>query len=212
MLGGDLPGAVLGFGGTLIGGNICEKGCTDPGGPCCQVQCTTVGGACCASGQLCCSGGSGIICCDGGATCTKDSNNLYNWCCPGGDAPMGCSAFGGTTLWLACRRPGQSCCGPWNPCDVGQYCANAEYGICCPTGQSFCAGSCCDGECITYTAGTVKSQFCCSKPQVLCGATDVGPICCAPNNCQKSATGKQICCPQPLCGGEVCCEPPATCQ
>lgn len=81
-----------------------------------------------------------------------------------------------------------------------------------PTGQSFCAGSCCDGECITYRAGTVQTQVCCPKPHVLCGATDVGPICCAPNNCQKSPTGKQICCASPLCGGEVCCESPAICQ
>lgn len=136
---GDIGGAILSFGGTIIGGNICENDCTKEGGPCCQVQCAT-GGPCCASGQFCCSGGSGIDCCDNGGTCTQDSNGLYNWCCGAGDDPVGCSAFGGTTLTLVCRRPGQACCGPWNACDVGQYCADAEYGICCPHGAILLRG------------------------------------------------------------------------
>ena len=190
----------------------CDDGCAKPGAPCCAVQCGA--DVCCATGQSCCNGlQTGNACCDSGSVCVAGPANSgtiypYAYCCPGGSDPKGCqvSDTGGDTA-LYCRQPNQTCCGVWGACASGQYCANGEYFTCCPNGQVFCSGACCNGTCMTLNAGTnAENQVCCPTQNV-CGNS-----CCAPNQtCLTSPAGQKICCgEQPLCGA-VCCESPATC-
>jgi hypothetical protein len=164
---------------------------------------------CCSSDQFCCGTQPGGYCCDNGSICVKGQLEiwLYSYCCSAGSDPAGGQTdVGGRQLVAYCRQADQTCCGPFGPCNRGQYCADATFCICCPAGQSFCGGNCCDGTCLTYNKGTsAENRVCCPKPTV-------GPICCAPNNCQTSASGGQVCCAHPPLCGELCCEPPATCH
>jgi hypothetical protein len=198
----------------------CMNNCNNPGGPCCSVSCSS--GTCCATGQSCCGGTGGTppTCCDDGSVCVSgifDGVYQYSYCCPAGSAPAGCQyTDDGFNVTMYCRQPNQTCCGYEGVCNSGQTCVNAEWGICCPSGQDYCADAltCCDGKCITYNRGTsAETQVCCPKPNVIWGdSTPAGnPTCCAPENCRTSSTGKRVCCDHPPCG-DVCCESPATCH
>ena len=209
------PIAALGaLGGCVKNYYDCENNCSKPGGPCCSIQCNG-GQYCCATGQTCCGGlqGTPPTCCDAGAVCVSgiyEGVYQYSYCCPGGT--VGCQASNGAgQVALYCRQPNGSCCGMYGPCGPGQSCVDAEYGICCPAGQSLCNDICCNGICITTVVkganGTsVSAQTCCAPGQINCGGT-----CCAPETCRTTSHGARICCPVPLCG-DTCCLSPATCQ
>ncbi|HEV8020485.1 MAG TPA: hypothetical protein VGP41_04420 [Candidatus Lustribacter sp.] len=209
------PLAALGaLGGCVKNYYDCENNCSKPGGVCCSVQCNG-GQYCCAEGQQCCGGLAGTppACCDGAAVCVSgiyEGVYQYSYCCPGGT--VGCQASNGAgQVALYCRQPNGTCCGLYGACGAGQTCVDAEYGICCPAGQSLCNDICCNGTCITTVVkganGTsVSSQTCCAPGQVNCGGT-----CCAPETCRTTSKGASICCPVPLCG-DTCCTSPATCQ
>ena len=232
---GNVLGVIIGLGGTEIGTEECLHGCNKAGGPCCATECAGEGGVCCASNQFCC-GTSPIDCCNDGSVCATapDPGFDLKFCCPAGSKPVGCQAMSGVQQALYCLHPGQTCCGFYGVCDSGQFCADVEFSVCCPDGQSFCnanvpppppggfgpptgpAGFCCDGKCITFNAGTTaEHQVCCPKPNVVCGETSAsgGPTCCPPNNCRTFKVGnflRHVCCDQPLCGNE-CCAPGEKC-
>jgi hypothetical protein len=207
------PVSLTGLVGCAYEYSTCENDCNQQGGPCCSVQCA---GWCCGSGQFCCSGpqNSSPTCCDNGSVCVSgESSGIYTYayCCPAGSDPAGCQTGGegGELIAEYCRKPGQICCG-FTACDPGQ-CADPNWGLCCPTGQSVCAGSCCDGNCITVDAGTpAERQECCPKPNLVCGGgccpaegnQCCGDNCCPVGNCQPG----NICCPpgQPICNGTCC--------
>ncbi len=198
----------------------CRNNCNNPGGPCCNVNCGN--GTCCATGQSCCggSGGTPPTCCDNGSVCVSgifQGVTQYSYCCPGGSDAAGCQyTDDGFNITMYCRQPNQTCCGYEGVCNSGQFCANAEWGICCSSGQDYCANSltCCNGKCITYNRGTsAEHQECCTNPNVIWGDPNSAgnSTCCAPANRRTASSGKHVCCDHPLCG-DVCCESPAICQ
>lgn len=212
------PLSLLGLGGCAYAYWSCGDSCDKEGGPCCAVQCADY---CCASGQVCCGVNTLPTCCDSNAVCvygTGQAGVPYVGCCPGGSDPNPCTYIANYNLdYLAitCRQPGQACCGAYNPCAIGESCVNAEWGVCCPSDQNFCAGACCDGQCITNYPGTsVQVQQCCPRGSVTCTGKDgvisccspgsecCGGTCCPAGQCQPG----NICCPpgKPICNGTCC--------
>ena len=198
----------------------CKDNCNSSGGPCCSVSCGN--GTCCATGQSCCggSGGTPPTCCDNGSVCVSgifQGTTPYSYCCPGGSDAAGCQyTDDGFNIIMYCRQSNQSCCGYEGVCNSGQFCANAEWGICCASGQDYCdkALTCCNGKCITYNRGSSSEhQECCAKPKVIWGDPNSAgnATCCAPENLRTSSSGKHVCCDHALCG-DTCCESPAICQ
>jgi len=195
----------------------CHQNCNRSGGPCCKTDCGN--GTCCPDTQVCCGGVNGEppTCCDARSVCVTgiaDGIYPYAYCCPAGSS--GCQDSQNGSVILYCRGPHETCCGWDNVCKGEEFCANSYWGICCAGGDTYCANAaiCCDGNCITYNAGTsAQQEHCCHKPNVIWGhgGANTNPVCCPPAYCRTASNGEQVCCATPLCG-DVCCTSPGVCR